>query len=60
LKDRIVRFLEENWLGLLIVVGLPLAWFGLRSEATPFQSLEDFDRLTTSGRPTVVEFFSNG
>lgn len=55
-----MRFLRENWLGLLIVVGLPLAWLGLRSEATPLQSLEDFDRLTTSGRPTVVEFFSNG
>lgn len=55
-----MRFLRENWLGLLIVVGLPLAWFALRSEATPFQSLDDFDQLIVSGKPTVLDFFSNG
>lgn len=55
-----MRFLKDNWLGLLIVIALPLAWFGLRSKATPFTTLEDFDRLLVSGKPTVATFFSNG
>jgi len=60
LRDEIVRFLKDNWLGLLIVIALPLAWSGLRSKATPFATLEDFDRLLVSGKPTVATFFSNG
>ena len=55
-----MRFLKENWLGLVIVVALPLASFTLRSEATAFQSPADFERLITSGQPTVLDFFSNG
>ena len=55
-----IKFLRENWLGLLIVVALPLAWFGLRSEASPFVTLKEFEQLLASGHPTVVDFFSNG
>ena len=55
-----MRFLKENWLGLLVVAVVLLAWFSLRSEATPFATLDDFDRIVASGQPAVVEFFSNG
>jgi len=56
----LVRLLRENWVSLLILVGLPLAWFALRSEGTPLASVADFQSQVQSGRPTVVDFFSNG
>ena len=56
----IVRFLRENWVSLLILVGLPLAWFALRSTGTPLASAADFQRQVQAGQPTVVDFFSNG
>ena len=60
MADRLLRFARENWISLLIVIGLPLAWLMLRSEGTPLASAEDFDRLIATGQPTVVYFFSNG
>jgi len=56
----IVRFLRENWVGLLIVIGLPLAWFSLRSTGTPLASAAEFRSQVQAGKPTVVDFFSNG
>ena len=55
-----VRFLRENWVSLLIVVGLPLAWFALRSTGTPLASADEFLSQVQAGQPTVVDFFSNG
>ena len=56
----IVRFLRENWVSLLIIVGLPLAWFALRSTGTPLASAADFQSQVQAGQPTVVDFFSYG
>jgi hypothetical protein len=56
----IIRFLRENWVSLLIVIGLPLAWFALRSTGTPVASVADFQSQVQAGQPTVVDFFSNG
>ena len=56
----IVRFLRENWVSLLIIVGLPLAWFALRSTGTPLASAAEFQSQVQAGKPTVVDFFSNG
>jgi hypothetical protein len=55
-----VRFLRENWVSLLILIGLPLAWYALRSTGTPLSSAADFERLVHAGTPSVVYFFSNG
>ena len=56
----VLRFLRENWVSLLIVIGLPLAWFSLRSTGTPLASAADFRSQVQAGQPTVVDFFSNG
>jgi hypothetical protein len=56
----LLRFLRENWVSLLIVIGLPLAWYGLRSRGTPLASAADFQSRVQAGTPTVVYFFSNG
>jgi HAMP domain-containing protein len=55
----IARFLRENWVSLLIVIGLPLAWFALRSTGTPLASAADFQSQVQAGKPTVVYLFSN-
>ncbi len=56
----IVRFVRENWVSLLILIGLPLAWFALRTTGTPLASAADFQSQVQAGNITVVDFFSNG
>lgn len=56
----IVRLVRDNWVSVLILVGLPLAWLALRSTGTPLASAADFQSQVQSGKPTVVDFFSNG
>lgn len=52
-------FLRGNW-ALLLVLGLLAAgWLFLRTPATDLASAEEFDLQIRSGRPVVVEFFSN-
>jgi len=60
ITEKLLRFLKENWVSLLIVVGLPLAWFVLRSEGTALASVDAFERMVATGQPVVVDFFSNG
>ena len=43
ITEKLLRFLKENWVSLLIVVGLPLAWFVLRSEGTALASVDAFE-----------------
>lgn len=59
-SERIAHFLRENWVTLLILVGLPLAWLTLRSPGTPLGSVDEFEQSLRTGQPTVVDFFSNG
>jgi hypothetical protein len=54
-----MRFLRENWLFLLILGGMITAWLLLRTQGTALPSTEAFDRQIESGRPVVVEFYSN-
>jgi hypothetical protein len=50
--------LRQNWT-LILVVGLLVgAWLFLRTPADPV-SLDGFRQEIRSGRPVVVEFFSN-
>jgi len=56
----IARFVRANWVSLLIVIGLPLAWFALRTTGTPLASAADFQQQVQAGKPSIVEFFSNG
>ena len=53
------RFVRDNWLFLLFVGGLLGAWFFLRTPASEISSVDEFDQKIHSGRPVVVEFFSN-
>ena len=57
--DAVLRFARENWVFLVFVSGLLVAWFLLRTPATDLDSTDEFDRRVRSGHPVVVEFFSN-
>lgn len=55
----IARFARENWLTLLVLVGLLVAYLALRSSPSDIASAEAFMSDLQQGQPTVVEFYSN-
>jgi len=57
--DWFVRALRENWLFLLIVGGIVVAFMALRTPASAVGSMEELDGVLTNGQPTLVEFYSN-
>ena len=58
-KDRIVRLWRENWLFLLILGGIVIAFLALRTPASAVGSVEEVNSMLSSGQPTLVEFYSN-
>jgi hypothetical protein len=59
LRDRFVRFLRENWLFLIVVGGVVVAFLALRTSASAVSSVAEVDALLQDGQPTLVEFYSN-
>lgn len=57
--DRLVRLFRENWLFLLVVGGILVAFLALRTPASAVESLAEVDGLLENGQPTLVEFYSN-
>lgn len=58
-RDRFVRFLRENWLFLIVVGGVVVAFLALRTSASAVSSVAEVDALLKNGQPTLVEFYSN-
>ena len=58
-KERLVRTLRENWLFLLILGAIVVAFLALRTPASAVGSVEEVDAVLTDGQPTLVEFYSN-
>jgi hypothetical protein len=56
---RIVRLLRENWLLLLIVGAVGVAFLVLRTPGSSFRSVAEVDAALTTGQPTLIEFYSN-
>jgi hypothetical protein len=59
LRDRLVRTLRENWLFVLVVGGLAVAFVALRTPASAIDSMAELDAVLQDGQPTLVEFYSN-
>jgi hypothetical protein len=55
----ILRFIQQNWLGLAVLAVLVAAFVLLRSPATRVASVQELDVLLGDGAPKVVEFYSD-
>lgn len=59
LGNQLVKILRENWLLLLVVAGILLAFLFLRTPGSAVASVEEVDAILQNGQPTLVEFYSN-
>lgn len=57
--ERLLGFLRNNWLFLLIVGAIAVAFWALRTSPTPVASVDEVQAMLQSGQPTLVEFYSN-
>lgn len=57
--NHLLKILRENWLLLLVIGGILLAFLFLRTPGSAVASVEEVDAILTNGRPTLVEFYSN-
>lgn len=54
-----VKLLRANLLLLIVAAVLIGGWLFLRTAATPFDSVAQFDARVGRGEPLVLEFFGN-
>ena len=59
MSERILAFVRENALFLVILVALAGAFVLLRTRGTALASVSEFDTAIAAGQPVVVEFYSN-
>lgn len=52
-------FWKENWLVILVVLGLAIAYLILHTPRQTFASTEALQAQLQAGRPVLVEFYSN-
>jgi hypothetical protein len=57
--ERLSAILRDNWLFLLVVGAIVIAFLVLRTPGTRVESLAEVDTLLRSGQPALVEFYSN-
>ncbi len=55
----IVRVLRGNWLLLLLIGAMAIAYLALRTPASAVASVAEVDGILLGGQPVLVEFFSN-
>ncbi len=56
--DAILQFLKANPL-LVIILALAGAWFYLRTSSSDIASIDEFGKAVRSGRPVLVQLYSN-
>ena len=57
--ETIAQFMRTNWLTLLILGIVAVAYLLLQTRATALASIEDFELTVSSGKPVIVSMFSN-
>jgi len=60
MSSRLLVLLRENWLLIVIVLVIAGAFLFLRTTESDIASLDALDQQLAAGRPTLLEFFSNG
>lgn len=58
-RDRLGRALSENWLLLVVIGGIAIAFLVLRTRASAVGTMAELEVILHDGQPAVVEFFSN-
>jgi len=53
------RLLRENWLTIFVLALVMAGYVFLRTPGDEVGSTATFDEQVSSGRPTLVEFYSN-
>ena len=53
------RFWRENWLMIAVIAVMVGGYLALHTPGDEVASLAEFDAQVTSGKPTLVEFYSN-
>ncbi len=59
MKDRLLKLLKEDGITLAIVLALAVAYIALRTPGDAFASVEELESQLATGRPTVIELYSN-
>lgn len=59
MKDKLIEILKEDGLTILFVVALVVAYLVLRTPGDAYASVAELESDLVSGRPTVIEFYSN-
>jgi hypothetical protein len=59
LGQRVKRILRENWLFLLVIGGIVVAFWALRTQASAVSSVGEVEAVLQNGQPTLIEFYSN-
>ena len=59
MKEKLVHFIKEEGLTVLIVVLIVAAYAYLRTPGDEFASLDELDARFAAGQPTIVEFYAN-
>jgi hypothetical protein len=55
----VIQVLRGNWLFLLVVGGIVVAFLALRTPASAVGSAAEMEAMLQGGQPTLVEFYSN-
>ncbi len=55
----LIKVVRGNWLLLLLVGAMAVAFLVLRTPASPVASVAEVDAILQSGQPALVEFYSN-
>jgi hypothetical protein len=58
-KGWLVRLFRENWLFLLVIGGIVIAFMALRTPASNVESIAEIDAQIEGGQPTLIELYSN-
>ncbi len=55
----VMRFVRSEWMTLLLVGAIAVAWLLLRTHSSGASSVAEFQDKVRAGHPIVVEFYSN-
>ncbi len=58
-KEWLVRLFRENWVFVLVIGGIVVAFMMLRTPASDVASIAEVNAQIGSGQPTLIEFYSN-